>query len=1065
MNRTAERFHGQRGFTLAEVLVASAVFIVIMVAALAMYDRSNRVFKSSVEASDLQQNIRVAYDRMIADVRMAGFDYMRAGFVTAQQQNAPWQMNQNYTAGTIVTPVTANGHTYRATNTGLSGGTEPSWPTSNGGTVVDTSTNSITWKENGGQIYQQPDEQIEYAGTSAITIRANLDYSMNETLDPETLVPDGDHGRETNLESAQFPIVTTGNDEIVTYALVSTTASANTGQIQFYADVNNGGTPSRTAYPGGNAERQITITGVDLTNNNPPYTLHRYTLDAAGAPVDTALASNIRSLTFLYYTDPAATTPPVDSAGAAIQDIGGAGQYNPATPASLSDWHRVARGTIRAIRVRLVGMNATSDTNYQDTDTANGMLSTMSTTLTSGTPVPTGTLLTDTATQNYRKMVLDTVVVPRNLGVKGMTNTFISPPVAPTISSVCVGYCGIAVVNWAPNTSDPNASYLVEWDLASNPTPSFPNAVNAGVANSWAVDLTQSDLTQTYVFKVVAYNQGGSRDSTNTMNGAIHNATTPNAPASVAATANPSSVTLRWTAPNGNFNGTPTCTSSSGPPPAPANASFIREVQGYEIQRDTQSDFSSGNPPVNLYTNTASDAPVSDGYGNFSWTDNNVQNCQTYYYRVKAYEWCYASDSDNTSSRNQAVSAYSNSANVTLPSATPQAPASFQLDSSNSSCNANTNSCTIAMNWARVTQSTANQPISVTQYQVKREQYEGATNTLLGTTYATVTSSATTVPYSDTALEHDISNNLKYVYKYYVQAIQPNGCPSSAYAGPVTYPAPCAFSGSVLFETNASRGSGTLADPWVMSDNDTIGVRPPTGTTFSVTEMDVYYGSTLIRQSETPSSPASFTWQATGLTQGAYFTAVFTVTNTSGCTQQLIAYLQEEVTTGCTLTAGTSNVLNDNLTPQSGTAASGNPNNQTIKMTLTNSALVAVTITSIDITWTPGSSWNFKDVYFPGNHTYALGNTTTSPLTLTVNPLPSGFTSSDVTIAQSGSAVFYLDFGRQSGNTGGNISNSSVFPSNGGSICIHYTRSDVQNFTFACRVVPSAGTNNPQSCN
>jgi hypothetical protein len=368
------------------------------------------------------------------------------------------------------------------------------------------------------------------------------------------------------------------------------------------------------------------------------------------------------------------------------------------------------------------------------------------------------------------------------------------------------------------------------------------------------------------------------------------------------------------------------------------------------------------------------------------------------------------------------------------------------------------------MNWAKVTQSVTNQPISVTQYQVKREQYEGATSTLLATTYATVTSNATTVPYTDTAPEHDTTNGLKYAYKYYVQAIQPNGCPSSAYSGPVSYPVPCSFSGSVIFETGASRGSGTSADPWVMSDNDTIGVRPPSGTTFSVVEMDVYYNNVLIRQSTSTSSPASFTWSATGLTQGAMFTVNFTVTNTSGCTQQLVTYLQEEITTGCTLTTGTSTILDDNLTPQSGTAASGNPNNQTIKMTLTNSALVAVTITSIDITWTPGSSWTFKDVYFPGGHTYNLGNTVTTSFTLTTNPLPSGFNSTDVTIPQSGSAVFYLDFGRQSGNTGGNISNSSVFPSNS-SICIHYTRSDVLNFTFACKVVPTSSANNPASCN
>src|SRR5688500_9455446 len=98
----------QAGFTLTEVLVGTAIFAILLIAALLVYDRSNRVFKSGVEAAEMQQNTRVAFDRMVADLRLAGFDFDRDGVPTSLDQ------------------------------------------------------------------FQQPDEQIEYAGTAAITIRSNF---------------------------------------------------------------------------------------------------------------------------------------------------------------------------------------------------------------------------------------------------------------------------------------------------------------------------------------------------------------------------------------------------------------------------------------------------------------------------------------------------------------------------------------------------------------------------------------------------------------------------------------------------------------------------------------------------------------------------------------------------------------------------------------------------------------------------------------------------------------------------------------------------------------------------
>src|ERR1051326_8636704 len=112
--RTQKR---QRGFTLTEVLVATAIFTIVMLAALLMYDRNNRVFKSGVQASDLQQNTRIGFDKLVSDLRIEGFDYNRNGDPSGADQ--------------------ATGVNYQ----------------------------------------RQPDEQIEYMGDSAIAFRSNFNYN------------------------------------------------------------------------------------------------------------------------------------------------------------------------------------------------------------------------------------------------------------------------------------------------------------------------------------------------------------------------------------------------------------------------------------------------------------------------------------------------------------------------------------------------------------------------------------------------------------------------------------------------------------------------------------------------------------------------------------------------------------------------------------------------------------------------------------------------------------------------------------------------------------------------
>src|SRR5688500_5437735 len=182
---TRQHRSAQRGYSLTEILIAMAVFAVVMVAALLIYDRSNLVFKQGNESAEMQQNTRVAFEKLVSDVRMAGFDYKRAGTPAGGVPTA-WAAGRVYGTGARVTPTTPNGHYYTAIKSGTSGATQPSWPTATGGEVDDTNptaTANPRWIEAGNPIHEQPDEQIEYAGKYAITIRANFDYELDAAND------------------------------------------------------------------------------------------------------------------------------------------------------------------------------------------------------------------------------------------------------------------------------------------------------------------------------------------------------------------------------------------------------------------------------------------------------------------------------------------------------------------------------------------------------------------------------------------------------------------------------------------------------------------------------------------------------------------------------------------------------------------------------------------------------------------------------------------------------------------------------------------------------------------
>jgi len=68
------RTGSQRGMSLIEVLVATAILVLAIIVALVVYDGSRKAFKKGENATEQQEAVRIAYDRLTADLRMLGYN-------------------------------------------------------------------------------------------------------------------------------------------------------------------------------------------------------------------------------------------------------------------------------------------------------------------------------------------------------------------------------------------------------------------------------------------------------------------------------------------------------------------------------------------------------------------------------------------------------------------------------------------------------------------------------------------------------------------------------------------------------------------------------------------------------------------------------------------------------------------------------------------------------------------------------------------------------------------------------------------------------------------------------
>ena len=503
---------GYRGFSLVEVTMAFAIFLVASMAAYGLYVMGTKSFRKAEQATDLQQNTRSGFDRMIREIRLAGFNH------------------------------NADGSPAR------------------------------------------PDEQIEGAWDTAVTFRADFDAD-----DPSTnTVP------ETAL-TGSFNVVTTGNDEIVTYALGPATLSG-TSVVSFVADV------TETARDGD--EETVAVPGVILVQDNPPYTLYRIALRNVSAmggfdgafdglaeyTVET-IAENIRTLNFRYYDFSGNLINP-NTPDDASDDLGGA------------DANRAQRTSIARVEVELEGLTSENDMLWTD---------------------PTDS---DPDTQSKRKLNLDANVTPRNLGRKGIQDIDIVPPSAPTGLAACVGHCGGTLLTWNAN---PPSELVTEYRVSFGSTTGNLNQSRT-TANEW-VYIDGLNATGTYYFAVAAADGGGNQSVNSTEISATNlNDTVPGEVPGFAAapsTAQPG-IILSWNALAANDA---TITGASGTAGCDFNKPVNRDLGGYNLYRDSGADPTTNPGDEMIGTSTLTAAAIQH-------LDTGVVACQDFTYDIRALDGC-----------------------------------------------------------------------------------------------------------------------------------------------------------------------------------------------------------------------------------------------------------------------------------------------------------------------------------------------------------------------------------------------------------------------------------------
>ena len=162
----------QQGFSLVELLIAMAISIIVGMAGYVIFSSSNWSYKVQEDVSEVQQNVRVAMDRLAKDIRTAGFGL----------PDPPFSLTIG--TGTFTSPITVtNSTTAPDTITILGIGYEAGTLQSTGGCTNGSGTNLICMNtadffSNAG-VYQPTRRYISLNGTTFIELSSAAGDHVN----------------------------------------------------------------------------------------------------------------------------------------------------------------------------------------------------------------------------------------------------------------------------------------------------------------------------------------------------------------------------------------------------------------------------------------------------------------------------------------------------------------------------------------------------------------------------------------------------------------------------------------------------------------------------------------------------------------------------------------------------------------------------------------------------------------------------------------------------------------------------------------------------------------------
>lgn len=123
-----------------------------------------------------------------------------------------------------VLPATPNGRIYKVTTAGITGAGEPTWPTTNGGTVTD---GTAVWTEQTTAMYAGTFTEATYGAYARQGVAASLANFAGTQSAGSTLASTGTSGQTSNNAAIAFPAPTSGSGTVFGFLISDAVTAGN----------------------------------------------------------------------------------------------------------------------------------------------------------------------------------------------------------------------------------------------------------------------------------------------------------------------------------------------------------------------------------------------------------------------------------------------------------------------------------------------------------------------------------------------------------------------------------------------------------------------------------------------------------------------------------------------------------------------------------------------------------------------------------------------------------------------------------------------------------------------